>query len=348
MDKILVIGDPHIRICNFDKFDLFTESLMGIIETDKPELIICLGDILHNHERLHTSELNKAVEFINLLSNKSMVYLLVGNHDYINNQQYLTDKHWMKCLYSNSKVKIIDKVCKIEHNKLNIIGVPYVPNGRFIEALGTYDLDYKDCDLIFAHQELSGVKMGCIVSECEDWDDDNPLIISGHIHSYQYVQDNLFYPGSILQNAFGESKHNIVLLISEDNVNKFSMEEIDFQLPRKKILYYNIEDINDNFNKIYKKIKEENEDDNEIKLVIKDNRIKSRLFLKDNNYKKLCKLCKVVVKIDELQCSNELETEKKDIETSKDILNKIIKDINKVSCMKIRNEILDLFKNIIN
>ena len=38
--------------------------------------------------------------------------LLVGNHDYINNQQFLTNNHWMNAMKDWNNVTIIDKVIK--------------------------------------------------------------------------------------------------------------------------------------------------------------------------------------------------------------------------------------------
>ncbi len=40
-----------------------------------------------------------------------------------------------------------------------------------------------------------------------------PLVISGHIHSEQRPQKNIFYPGSVIQHAFGESEDNGLLLL---------------------------------------------------------------------------------------------------------------------------------------
>ena len=55
--------------------------------------------------------------------------------------------------------------------------------------------------------------MGAIVSEIGDkWNLKNPNIISGHIHSNQKIQDNIYYTGSAMQNAFGESEKNIMNL----------------------------------------------------------------------------------------------------------------------------------------
>ncbi len=51
------------------------------------------------------------------------------------------------------------------------------------------------------------VKMGAIESiEGDKWDHSFPLVISGHIHSEQRPQKNIFYPGSVIQHALEKVK----------------------------------------------------------------------------------------------------------------------------------------------
>ena len=64
MTNILIIGDPHIKIDNIPEVDLFIERVTKLAKEKKPDLIVILGDIMHEHERLHTIPLNKSFEFI--------------------------------------------------------------------------------------------------------------------------------------------------------------------------------------------------------------------------------------------------------------------------------------------
>ena len=53
--------------------------------------------------------------------------------------------------------------------------------------------------------------MGAIISvEGDKWSLKFPNVISGHIHERQIPQKNIYYPGSAMQHAFGESKKNII------------------------------------------------------------------------------------------------------------------------------------------
>lgn len=49
--KVLAIGDPHFMITNIKNVELFMEKIYLLIESQQPDLIVMLGDLLHEHER---------------------------------------------------------------------------------------------------------------------------------------------------------------------------------------------------------------------------------------------------------------------------------------------------------
>jgi len=263
--NVLCIGDIHIQTSNTVDIRIFIKKLLDYIEihNEKIDFIILMGDILHTHERLHTIPFNIANELFEKLSLLKPLYVLVGNHDYINNSQFLSDNHWMNCFKNKDNIHIIDKVTLYNNNNINIIMSPYVPDGRFIEALNTtLNFDWKQSNCIFGHQLLDGVKMGAILTEnVEKWEETYPYLISGHIHDKQKVQNNLYYTGSSMQHAFGESYDKTISLVKiNTNSNKINIEEIDLNLPKKQILYYDIEDLDIN--------KSLNENENILKKLI--------------------------------------------------------------------------------
>ena len=235
----IVVGDPHIQVTNLTEFDIFMERLINLATEKKPDFIVILGDTLHTHERLHVLAMNKAYEFINNMRLIAKTYVLVGNHDIINNAQFLTENHWLGGMKEWHDTVIVDNVlCEIIAGEKYVF-VPYVPPGRFEEALNSQGEKWKDAKCIFAHQEFSGCKMGAIISvEGDNWRLDYPDVISGHIHSRQKPQSNIYYPGSAMQNAFGESEKNIIAYLSfNSDKDGYECEEIDLKLPRKKIVY---------------------------------------------------------------------------------------------------------------
>ena len=255
---VLFIGDPHFMVTNIPEVEIFIERITKLATDKKPDLIIIAGDLLHTHERLHTLPLNKAYEFVDKMRKITKTYVLVGNHDYIQNQQFLTENHWMNGMKEWSDTVIVDSVITEIINNVVFTFVPYVPPGRFQEALETISSSsWKKSDCIFAHQEFFGCKMGAIVSvEGDKWPLDYPEIISGHIHSKQKPQNNIYYSGSAMQHAFGESTKNIIAYLKfEPNQKGYKLDEIDLNLPRKKIVYMDVENIDD-----YELPKEEEKD----------------------------------------------------------------------------------------
>jgi DNA repair exonuclease SbcCD nuclease subunit len=208
MINVIAIGDQHFKVSNIKEVNLFIEKITFLIKEKKPDFVVLLGDLLDTHERLHITPLNKAYELIDNIRKICKTYVLVGNHDMENNSVYLNDKHWLNSLKQWDNVTIVDKVIK----ENNFIFVPYVFVGRFEEALNTLNEDWKNnINCIFAHQEFKGCKMGAFDSIDGDiWDINNPNVISGHIHSNQTPQKNIYYPGSSLPVAFGESAKNII------------------------------------------------------------------------------------------------------------------------------------------
>jgi DNA repair exonuclease SbcCD nuclease subunit len=276
--KILFIGDPHFQITNLPEVELFTEHITTIATERKPDIIIIAGDLLHTHERLHTTVLNKAYDFVDAMRNITKTYILVGNHDYISNTQYLNDNHWMNSMKKWHNVEIIDRVRHLKVGDESFVFVPYVYVGRFTEALETLGDDslWKNADCIFAHQEFEGCKMGAIVSvDGDKWNPKHPLVVSGHIHSRQRPQPNVYYCGTPMQHAFGESENNVVPYF-EFADGKHVLEEIEMKLPRKKIVYLDVTEI-DNY--------KQTESDDKIRITVSGSYDQFKALKKTKKYK---------------------------------------------------------------
>lgn len=93
--KFLAIGDIHIKLDNLLEIAKLTDEIVSLIHQHQPDYVILLGDILHTHERIHTNCLNQAADLFRKCSTLLPTYVLVGNHDYISNSQFLTSEHWM-------------------------------------------------------------------------------------------------------------------------------------------------------------------------------------------------------------------------------------------------------------
>ena len=78
--KFMAMGDPHFRTECLDLVDRFTTQALVSFSKHKPDFVVCLGDTLHCHEKLHSAPLNKAVSFFKTISENFPLFVLVGNH----------------------------------------------------------------------------------------------------------------------------------------------------------------------------------------------------------------------------------------------------------------------------
>jgi hypothetical protein len=121
--------------------------------------------------------------------------------------------------------------------------VPYVPNGRFIEALDTkkeYIGNYSDVTSVFAHQEFYGAKYNGLVSHNGDKIEGIfPTVISGHIHEYNTFK-NVTYVGSSRQIYKKDDPNKTISIFSFKYKNCIEETRIDLNLRRKIIMESNV------------------------------------------------------------------------------------------------------------
>ena len=228
----LVFGDPHLQGKYIQVVDQFIEQSVEVVKSQTPNFVVVLGDTLHHHERARESCHSRAVKWFQEMSKHTHVYVLIGNHDRPNNSEYLTDKHFFNGLKGHRNIEIVDTVQSIHvemsGKRYRFVFVPYVPPGRFQDALDTLDVSIEDepPKAIFAHQEFKGAKMGAIESEHGDeWSDDKPF--SGHIHEYQTVGKKIMYVGTPYQTTYAEGTNKGIFLFnfgtSKDNAKRIRL-----------------------------------------------------------------------------------------------------------------------------
>jgi DNA repair exonuclease SbcCD nuclease subunit len=293
--RILAIGDLHIQPDTLADINVFLKQLDKWLSHNPVDLIVILGDTLHTHETVYTECLNKMLEYIRVCEKYAETEIMVGNHDFVCNTAYLSDAHpfvgWKKTH------NIVDRVKVRCVKDRKIVLLPFVPDGRFHEALRTVGDEWKTAECIFAHQLFDGAKMGPIVAKgVEKWEDDLPMVISGHIHDKQLVQPNLWYTGSSMQVSFGERDNHTISLVTLSESPSESpseslpvIEEIDINPPTKKTVYFDVNDA--------KEMKLPTDENVRVKVSLSGDVEEFKTFKKTEEYKKLIqKGVKVVFK----------------------------------------------------
>lgn len=238
--RVLFITDIHFKHNNFAETDILMKELLQNDNLYRDlDLAVIGGDVLDAHERVDVQLMNRAYDMIRILRDRVRVIVCIGNHDMINNQQFMTSNHWMNGMKEWHNVTIVDEMPFVYEG---FVFVPYVYPGRLVEALNTASIDWKKSRCIFAHQEMFGCKMGAFESKIGDkWELDWPLLISGHIHDRQMPQKNVLYPGSVIAHAFGdESQGMSIFQFSDDGLE--SEERISLGLKTKKTISLKVGD----------------------------------------------------------------------------------------------------------
>lgn len=190
--KVLFIGDPHLKINRFDLATSFLTWLNALIEEQKPDLVVNLGDTFDTHAVLRSEVLNEFMLHVyHVISLKIPYVYLVGNHDMYrpNDSKY----HAMKPF--KGKIKdfiVVDEI--IDWKGMTF--VPYQYNGATFPR--------KTLPIVVAHQTFIGADYGPIrategvdaasVVGCD-------LIVSGHIHTKSVLGPVLYVGSPFSQSA---------------------------------------------------------------------------------------------------------------------------------------------------
>lgn len=246
----LVIGDPHFKVANVRETEEMSQKIVALAKERHPDFIVVLGDILDRHETIHVSPLERATMFLDELRQIAPLYAIIGNHDRPNNSNFLTSEHPFNALKVWPETIIVDKVLMMNIKGHQFIFVPYVPPGRFVEALETLDAHKGKLEdtlgkttAIFAHQEFKGAKMGAVISQDgDDWKLNHPYVISGHIHDFDQPSPNIIYCGTPIQHAFGDRDDKTVSWFTWNTLLKGQPyipehQRIDLGLMKKVILH---------------------------------------------------------------------------------------------------------------
>ena len=295
MARVLVIGDPHFQLDNIHNVEIAIGETVALAETLHPSFIVILGDILHTHGVVYTQAYKLAILWMEQLSAVAHTYLIIGNHDYIDQTQFLTDNHIFGALNHHDRITVVDQVIRDRWGDEQFVFVPYVDVGLFRKALDTqfenWIEDRADVTCIFAHQEFQGVKMGSIISEDGDpWTVLDPIVVTGHIHETQILEPGIYYPGSLMQHAHGDRSSKSIWLIDFGETIRDALSYTTYQLKhikQRKTVKFSISDI-DMFDRALCDVYH-------VRLVLSGTPEEKKAFIKSAEYRELSSQCKLKI-----------------------------------------------------
>lgn len=221
--QVLVMGDPHFKKNNLHIMDTLCKEILDLIHREKPDLFIALGDTLDTHERMHQEPFHAACKFFIEVSKICPVVNLIGNHDRLNNSEYLTDISPFYLMNHVPGITVVDK--PLWDPDWNFLFVPYVAPGLYRQVLAEVgyhppeeptespwpSLERPRC--IFSHQEFRDGQLGCRKSTVGDvWRADLPLTFNGHLHKY-HLLPGVICVGTPIQENYGEDTDKALMML---------------------------------------------------------------------------------------------------------------------------------------
>jgi len=254
--KCLTIGDPHFKVSNIEEMKEWSSRVINVAKEVKPDFIVNLGDTLDTHEKIHVVPLVDSIEFMRELSLIAPLFVVIGNHDRMNNSDFLSKYHPFSAMKYWNNTYIVDTPIEAVIGTFRMIFCPYVFPGRFMEALENIESYHISTACIFAHQELYGTHMVAIKTEKGDkWPLNYPLVATGHIHDYSRPQTNIINVGCSKQHAFGDhtDKTLSIFNFTKDENDQFipvegigyTEERVGLGMKMRKIIYLNVDDVLD-------------------------------------------------------------------------------------------------------
>lgn len=231
--KIIHLADIHIRLLKRHKEyrQVFNNLIKQLKQYNREETIIVLtGDILHSKTNLSPEAVTLTTELLTRLCNIMPVIVIAGNHDsnLSNNSRLDSLSPIIEALNLDNLFYFKDtgiyKFGKNLHFAVASVFNPTVPNinsltkSRVKIALyhGPLNNSVTDTNFIIKDSKLS-------INDFKDYD----IVLLGDIHKpFQFLKDNIAYPGSLLQQNFGE----------QDLERGYLIWDVDSKSANKKIV----------------------------------------------------------------------------------------------------------------
>jgi len=223
-DKSLVIAhiaDVHVRnISRHEEYKNIFAKLYKDLKSRKIDLIVIAGDIFHSKTQLSPESLGLVSEFLNNLADITQVLVIPGNHDAnLSNQDRMDALSPVVELLNHKNIYYFSKseICRFYvtsadmlinlgvfscidtsgYDRVNEEIKKNTPNDKINIALYHGAINLAKTDIGFTFHD------GRNPESFDNWD----FVLLGDIHKRQDVNEkgNMSYPGSLIQQNFGES-----------------------------------------------------------------------------------------------------------------------------------------------
>ena len=213
------ISDLHIKCIdstkcknNFEEIKYAINNMIKYIDSPNESLIVIIGDLFHYINKINNDILLFINEIINILTNKCKTIIILGNHDVVPNNE----NNDLKILFMRF-ISYINKnvILLTSENEYVLDNIIFIPTLFYSQSIKQLQLKTTKTLISLFHNEING----CIYNynnqnhisdyyiKKSDFDKFD-LVLLGHIHTHQFLQQNMAYSGSLIQTNFGEEINN--------------------------------------------------------------------------------------------------------------------------------------------
>lgn len=287
--KILFIGDPHLRINDFEQSVKFLRWVEEVVRDLGPQVdLVCnLGDTFHNHAVLRSEILKEFRDHvINITSMKEYWYVL-GNHDQYKPKD--AKYHALQPFLNIPKFTVFDETVHFDNDNSPYKGITVVP---YVQKFD--DFPTKTQSICITHNTFVGADYGFKREDCGINADKvvTDVIISGHIHKRQTF-GKVIYPGTPYAHNANDVDQTKGLLLFD--TASFEQKFIESPFPKWRSIEFEIDQVN-NIASLHTML--EKELNNTDKWILKVTGPKAELsaYFKSKKYFKLTADKNVIVK----------------------------------------------------
>lgn len=219
MERVLIVGDPHIKVSKLDIGGLLLNKLKDELSNRKYDRLIILGDLFDTYSVIRSEVLSLWSKFFNDISLKGdNVIVLVGNHDYAGQDG---GTHALEAF--KNQIRVVDSEYKTSIGGQDCVFIPFMRDNEKFEK---YCNNIPANTVLFCHQSFNGA---LLQEGFYDPHGADPFcashlkrVICGHIHVCQSLNENIYYPGSPHQHSFGEAGQKKAILYA--SIGKDAMQ----------------------------------------------------------------------------------------------------------------------------
>lgn len=205
--KIIVTADIHNGYPGrLDDTIWAMNKISRYAEENDINNVIVLGDMFHNREHISIDVLNAVTDFLDNKPEEQEWIMFPGNHDMFMKTSW--DINSIKPL--SRYAKVINKPAKFAIGERTFWVLPFMHfEDEYMEVMRSINEKCDEGDVLLTHVGVNNaVNNSCFLlkywSKVNFSDTNFGLILSGHFHNYQVIDDKICYPGSPIPFKFDE------------------------------------------------------------------------------------------------------------------------------------------------